>query len=573
VYNSAFMNMLRDEDNAKYRSVIKNTLEFDPQVLKRYVNFMNNPDEDTAINQFGKGDKYFGICTLLATMPGLPMFGHGQIEGLSEKYGMEYRRAYWNESPDRDLVRKHEREVAPLLHRRRVFAEVDDFLLYDFYAPQGTVNEDVFAYSNRSGDSRGLVIYHNRFADTRGTIRVSAAFADRGTLEAEGRSAPTALRQRTLADGLGLSDDPHAFTIFRDHVSGLEYIRNNRRLHEEGLYVELGAYQRHVFIDFRQVHGPPGSPYHLLAERLHGRGVESLEGALRTIALRPLHDRFDAVADPALWRDLIACAATGQGSQEDEPEETCARLLDRVEGLARDFLTEASRQAIAEDGQADPSAVEGVTRELVRELKLIWRLPAALQALHETSSAGAAGPQDTTTMMGTLLSWLFLHPLAKLLVEGESTAKGQSWFDGLALHEPIMDALRSLGLDSGAAVHAVLTLRVVTRHQGWLQGARLDSPNAYRALHSWLSDDDVRRLIGVHEHRDTLWFSKEAFDDMIWWMAVTEAIAGATPDTHQEGLETQLTAALAIVDSLRLAAAEAGYRMDRLLKATEIDLS
>ena len=42
VYNSAFMHMLRDEDNAKYRMAIKNTLEFDPQILKRYVNFMNN---------------------------------------------------------------------------------------------------------------------------------------------------------------------------------------------------------------------------------------------------------------------------------------------------------------------------------------------------------------------------------------------------------------------------------------------------------------------------------------------------------------------------------------------------
>src|SRR4029450_4756807 len=47
VYNSAFMNMLRDEQNAQYRSVIRNTLEFDPEVLKRYVNFMNNPDEKT----------------------------------------------------------------------------------------------------------------------------------------------------------------------------------------------------------------------------------------------------------------------------------------------------------------------------------------------------------------------------------------------------------------------------------------------------------------------------------------------------------------------------------------------
>ena len=33
VYNSAFMHMMRDEDNKKYRQLIKNTLEFNPQIL------------------------------------------------------------------------------------------------------------------------------------------------------------------------------------------------------------------------------------------------------------------------------------------------------------------------------------------------------------------------------------------------------------------------------------------------------------------------------------------------------------------------------------------------------------
>ena len=118
VYNSAFMVMLRDEDNAKYRQVVKNTLEFDPEILKRYVNFMNNPDERTAVDQFGKGDKYFGVCTLMATMPGLPMFGHGQVEGFTERYGMEYRRAYYDERPDAELIARHQRQIAPLLYRR-----------------------------------------------------------------------------------------------------------------------------------------------------------------------------------------------------------------------------------------------------------------------------------------------------------------------------------------------------------------------------------------------------------------------------------------------------------------------
>ena len=93
VYNSAFMHMLRDENGAGYRKLIRETLEFDPEILKRYVNFMNNPDEKTAVEQFGKGDKYFGVATVMATLPGLPMLGHGQVEGFAEKYGMEFRRA------------------------------------------------------------------------------------------------------------------------------------------------------------------------------------------------------------------------------------------------------------------------------------------------------------------------------------------------------------------------------------------------------------------------------------------------------------------------------------------------
>ena len=113
VYNSAFMHMLRDENGAGYRRVMRETLEFDPEILKRYVNFMSNPDEETALEQFGKGDKYFGVAMVMATLPGLPMLGHGQVQGFGEKYGMEFRRATLDERPDPWLVERHEREIFP----------------------------------------------------------------------------------------------------------------------------------------------------------------------------------------------------------------------------------------------------------------------------------------------------------------------------------------------------------------------------------------------------------------------------------------------------------------------------
>ncbi|MEB2333101.1 MAG: alpha-amylase family glycosyl hydrolase [Anaerolineaceae bacterium] len=262
VYNSAFMHMLRDEDNAKYRAAIKNTLEFDPQILKRYVNFMNNPDEKTAIEQFGDGDKYFGIATVLSTLPGLPMFGHGQVEGFREKYGMEFRKPKWDETPNEGLIAGHDWKIFPLLHRRYLFADVENFFLFDLFTANGSVDENVFAYSNIHQDERGLVLYHNRFADTKGWIKTSAAYLDKSTGD---------LRQKSLAEALRLPFE--GFVIFKDYVTRLEYIRSCEELWSKGLYVELHAYQHHVFIDWRFVDDEKWRDIYVA---LNGVGVESM---------------------------------------------------------------------------------------------------------------------------------------------------------------------------------------------------------------------------------------------------------------------------------------------------------
>jgi glycosidase len=263
VYNSAFMHMLRDEDNAKYRMAIKNTLEFDPQILKRYVNFMNNPDEKTAVEQFGDDDKYFGVATVLSTLPGLPMFGHGQVEGFREKYGMEFRKPKWDETPNEGLIRGHDWKIFPLLHRRYLFADVEQFFLYDLFTADGSVDENVFAYSNIHGDERGLVIHHNRFADTAGWIKVSAAYLDKNTGD---------LKQKSLAEALGLPFE--GYVIFRDYVTHLEYIRPVEDLWQKGMYLQLHAYQHHVFMDWRFVED---SNWALVSSNLNGAGVESMQ--------------------------------------------------------------------------------------------------------------------------------------------------------------------------------------------------------------------------------------------------------------------------------------------------------
>jgi glycosidase len=291
VYNSAFMHMLRDEDNAGYRKVMRDTLEFDPEILKRYVNFMTNPDEETAIEQFSTGDKAFGVATLLATLPGLPMIGHGQVEAFTEKYGMEFRRARLDEQPTDWHIDRFEREIAPLLHHRGRFAEATDFRLYDVVADDGRVLEDVYAYSNGGGGQRSLIVYHNRFASAAGWIRDSVPFAvkdDRGM---------KSTRHDTLGTALGVVPDDAVFLAFRDGRAGREYLRPSREIAERGLFVELDAYRCLVFTDFWELHDSADSPWRQLAERLAGSGVPSLEDALTDLRLAPVHDAFAALLD------------------------------------------------------------------------------------------------------------------------------------------------------------------------------------------------------------------------------------------------------------------------------------
>ena len=339
VYNSAFMNLLKREENAKYRRILKDVLAYNPEILKRYVNFMNNPDEATAVEQFGKDDKYFGTAILLATLPGLPMFGHGQIEGYREKYGMEFRQAYWDEHPDAGFIAHHEAQICPLLRQRRLFSDVRHFALYDLLTDQGA-NENLFIYSNGSEEERCLVIYNNCPEPATGRLSASSPRALPGQ---EGETRPG----RPLVEELGLQTAEASFCRFRDHRDSLEHLRPIGSLHD-GLEISLNGYQYHLFHDFQPLPDPDGA-WERLYRHLNGRAVPNLDAA----ALR--------FRQPALWQTTQNLFAPRRllelaGDLPDFPLPT--DVYAQFETLAADFeawvntFASAAQMPIASSGPA-----------------------------------------------------------------------------------------------------------------------------------------------------------------------------------------------------------------------------
>ncbi|NOK59999.1 MAG: alpha-amylase [Chloroflexi bacterium AL-W] len=561
VYNSAFMHMLRDEDNAKYRQLMKNTLEFDPEILKRYVNFMNNPDERTAVDQFGKDDKYFGACTVLSTLPGLPMFGHGQVEGYSEKYGMEYQRAYWDEWPDDHLIERHQREVFPILHRRYLFAEVRDFLLYDFYATDGHVNEDVFAYSNRYGDERGLVVYHNKFATVSGWIRTSVAFSVK-----IGNGDARELVQRSLGEGLGLSDDGEVFCIFRDYTAGEEFIRSSKDMVERGLFVHLDAYKCHVFLDFREVRDDETRRYAELNAYLDGRGVPSVDEAIRETFLQPIHRPLRELINAEMFNRLMAArVAVHEDGQSNGAIDKA--IIDDVEQKMLTLMREAKTFV---DATGDE---EVIAKDISSKLQVILSLPVLEQQLPKSKTRHRAAIaslnneiMDASELWDSVWSWLFIHSLGRLITEEAYEQQSRSLIDEWLLGHVITRALEDKGLDERAVLHALVRVKQLTSQQRWFERHKI--AQVYAMLESWLSDTAVRQLLGVNRSQGILWFNKEAFDRLLWWMLFV-AVVSVTADSKHNKTETTsiIVACYDTIEKLQKAADSAGYQVEKLLDA------
>ncbi|MBN2297946.1 MAG: alpha-amylase [Deltaproteobacteria bacterium] len=504
VYNSAFMNMLKSEENSKYRDVIKNVLRFNPEILRRFVNFMNNPDEEPAVEQFGKQDKYFGVATMMVTMPGLPMFGHGQIEGFCEKYGMEYTRSYWEETVDEELIRRHEREIFPLLRKRHLFSGVENFVLYDVFNKDGYVNEDVFAYSNMSGSERALVVYNNRYAEAEGWIRRSVGIS-------VGDAGKRHVVQKSLAESLNLIDEDAVFYLFKDMQSGNEYLRSGPSMCNEGLYIHLGAFKVNVFTDFREMKDYDGQ-LRRLHDRLDGRGIPDILGALNELYLEKVLSPFKEL----LSADFLARTLKDGRASTSVTREYTARLSH--------FLSQAQefRQAgcdLVNLGESICGLAEAII--CIEELK---ELPAGKMqpCVEYLFSRMPQGLSEDLSWWRVPLVWSMVCRLGMLFSERDVAGRSRALMDEWMLNREIVRLFRSLGLDERTAEYEMLLVEILTRYQDWeyyiLKG------DMDLLMRSMLSDSDVRTYIGANEFQGKWWYNKESMENLLYWLFTVSVI-------------------------------------------------
>lgn len=509
VYNSAFMNMLKKEENQKYRDSVKNTIKFDPQILKRYVNFMNNPDEDTAVAQFGKDDKYFGVCTLMVTMPGLPMFGHGQIEGFTEKYGMEFTKAYRDEVPDQNLINRHWHDIFPLMKKRYIFANVENFLFYDVW-DNGHVNENIFAYSNSCGNEYSVVFYNNKYERAQGWIKQSCEYAVK---IGSGEEQHVEMRSKSISEGLNLHGENDKYCIFREHRSGLWFVRRSQEICERGMYIGLNGFEYQIYMDIHEVSDGPDHKYQILCDTLQGRGCFDLETEWEEIKFRDLYQPFANFATAFIPAVAKLLSPSEEKLTEAKIKKEAKELTETFHSAAVSFYAKANEFAGNAFKLSEPekqfknfglSLVKILSASANKGTKLAEDVPAALKKAKSAESY----LETAFTNSGSLAMLLVAYEMVK---EYAKVGLAETWGFARKFNEYFHNAGAAkcdvrYELSKIFALSKSIDVKLIEKDA---------KEGAYKLVKAIADDETAPLLSGANRFNDVIWFNKEVVDSSI----------------------------------------------------------
>jgi len=522
VYNSAFMHMLMKEENDKYRKLITNTLEFNPEILKRHVNFMSNPDEETTVNQFGKGDKYFGVAVMMVTLPGLPMFGHGQIEGFAEKYGMEYKRAYYNEVIDNHLVWRHKREIFPLLKMRHLFSQVENFELYDYINTNEQLNENVFAYSNKSGNETAFVIYNNSYETCDGRIKYS------NPKSTNGNNKPP----EDIATILKFKTNQVYYYIYTDHRTQLQFLLSGKEVNQDGFKIKLFGYQYRICLNFREVYDETGL-YKNLFEHLNGKGVASIDEALLEMEMIPFHSALEEFLAPPNIREIRNYFFQSEGKEKTRGKKKSPQISPSIQHGMSSLMNETIKynKKILKDDVESKSFFE-ILENVKDFYELWWRYNKRKTVPRWMKDAETILPLNAKNENNVeICIYSTFLTLDSLLTN--HTANKLNNFNELLLAKPVTQILTQHAEEDEARANTQLIESLIVfndelksikikierkKKEDKTQVKKYRSPLNKIPFSELLINENVSNFLSVNKFSDITYFNKERFEILVEWL-------------------------------------------------------
>ncbi|HET7377427.1 MAG TPA: hypothetical protein VFK30_12010, partial [Anaerolineae bacterium] len=108
------------------------------------------------------------------------------------------------------------------------------------------------------------------------------------------------------------------------------------------------------------------------------------------------------------------------------------------------------------------------------------------------------------------------------------------------------------GVNQAAIQPAAAIIKLLTVHQAWFK----DGATAGDLIEKLFSDVEVEQFLKVNRYQDILWFNKESFEQLLWWLFAIAVV--------QAENDRQIRAAFGIINRLLKAEAKTEYQVEKL---------
>jgi hypothetical protein len=309
-----------------------------------------------------------------------------------------------------------------------------------------------------------------------------------------------------------------------------------------------------------------------------------MDDAMKEVILQPIHQAFRELVNAGFFRWVISNRQIAPGGAEvaSQPAGNLDQLLQEAQDKTTHLLDEIKQSTHSSTDVH--SVVESIQQNLVAILSLPTfqnkhpllhsrKYQQAMKYLHAGNLKSSPWITGDTYTWSVVLGWMCILQLGKMITNDAYEEISRSWMDEWMLNKIFVSTLNDLGLDDRSNWRAVILVKLLTSHHAWWSKIAVIPDKKrrsveYLALTSILSDGDALGYLGVNRYQDVLWFNKEAFEDLMWWLYVIAAIevsvvAGSDQRADESG--KSILRCYNTISSILVNAQASGYKLEKLL--------